>query len=110
MKVEEKGHTIVIKDTQGDIASFLEKVTSEYNSYKGHNLILDLSQDNSIDLDKILSFLSLSNKHRKAKKSLVLIAKDLDFNDVPDEMIVVPTLLEAHDIIEMEEIERDLGF
>lgn len=110
MKVEEKGHTIVIKDTQGDIASFLEKVTSEYNSYKGHNLILDLSQDKSIDLDKILSFLSLSNKHRKAKKSLVLIAKDLDFNDVPDEMIVVPTLLEAHDIIEMEEIERDLGF
>lgn len=110
MKVEEKGHTIVIKDTQGDIASFLEKVTSEYNSYKEHNLILDLSQDKSIDLDKILSFLSLSNKHRKAKKSLVLIAKDLDFNDVPDEMIVVPTLLEAHDIIEMEEIERDLGF
>lgn len=110
MKVEEKGHTIVIKDTQGDIASFLEKVTSEYNSYKGHNLILDLSQDKNIDLDKILSFLSLSNKHRKAKKSLVLIAKDLDFNDVPDEMIVVPTLLEAHDIIEMEEIERDLGF
>lgn len=110
MKVEEKGHTIVIKDTQGDIASFLEKVTSEYNSYKEHNLILDLSQDKNIDLDKILSFLSLSNKHRKAKKSLVLIAKDLDFNDVPDEMIVVPTLLEAHDIIEMEEIERDLGF
>jgi hypothetical protein len=29
---------------------------------------------------------------------------------VPDEMVVVPTVLEAHDIIEMEEIERDLGF
>jgi hypothetical protein len=25
-------------------------------------------------------------------------------------MLVVPTLLEAHDMIEMEEIERDLGF
>lgn len=110
MKVEEKGHTITLKDTQGDIASFLQKVTAEYNSYKGHNLILDLSQDGNIDLDMILSFLSLSNKHRKAKKSFVLVAKDLDFNDVPDEMVVVPTLLEAHDIIEMEEIERDLGF
>lgn len=110
MKVEEKGHTIIIKDTQGDITSFLDKITTEYNNYKGHNLVLDLSQDKGIDLEQILSFLSLSNKHRKAKKSFVLVAKDLDFNDVPDEMIVVPTLLEAHDIIEMEEIERDLGF
>lgn len=110
MKVEEKGHTVIIKDTQGDIASFLEKVTSEYNSYKEHNIILDLSQDTAIDLPRILTFLSLSNKHRKSKKSFVLVASDLDFNDVPDEMVVVPTLLEAHDIIEMEEIERDLGF
>lgn len=110
MKVEEKGHTITIKDTQGDVVSFLEKVTTEYNSFKEHNLILDLSQDTTVDLSSILAFLPLSKKHKKAKKSFVLIATDLDFNDVPDEMIVVPTLLEAHDIIEMEEIERDLGF
>jgi len=29
---------------------------------------------------------------------------------MPDEIIVVPTMQEAYDIIEMEEIERDLGF
>ena len=29
---------------------------------------------------------------------------------MPDEICVVPTLQEAHDIIEMEDIERDLGF
>jgi hypothetical protein len=28
----------------------------------------------------------------------------------PDTLTVVPSILEAHDIIEMEEIERDLGF
>ncbi|ALM47569.1 ribonuclease Z [Flavobacterium psychrophilum] len=110
MKVEEKGHTVVLKDTQGDYNTFLEKVTSEYNTYKERNIILDVSQDKNIGLQDILSFLSLSNKHRKAKKSFVLVASDIDFNEVPDEMVVVPTLLEAHDIIEMEEIERDLGF
>lgn len=110
MKVEEKGHTIIIKDTQGDVNAFLNKVTAEYGSYKERNIILDLSQDKNIALKVILTFLSLSNKHRKAKKSFVLVASDIDFNDVPDEMIVVPTLLEANDIIEMEEIERDLGF
>jgi hypothetical protein len=29
---------------------------------------------------------------------------------IPDTLTVVPSLLEAKDIIEMEEIERDLGF
>lgn len=110
MKVDQKGHTTIIKDTQGSVDSFLEKVTNEYGSFKKHNLILDLSADKNIDLEQVLSFLALSNTHRKAKKSFVLVVNDFDFNEVPDEMIVVPTLLEAHDIIEMEEIERDLGF
>lgn len=110
MKVDQKGHTTVIKDTQGNVGSFLEKVTNEYGTFKNHNLVLDISSDKDVSLDQILSFLSLSNKHRKAKKSFVIVVNDFDFNEVPDEMIVVPTLLEAHDIIEMEEIERDLGF
>ncbi len=110
MKVEEKGHTFIIKDTEGDVTTFLNKVTTEYNSFKERNIILDLSQDKGVTLQALLSFLSLSNKHRKAKKSFVLVAADIDFNDAPDEMVVVPTLLEAQDIIEMEEIERDLGF
>ncbi len=29
---------------------------------------------------------------------------------MPDEIVVVPTMQEAYDIIEMEDIERDLGF
>ncbi|MEG1239581.1 MAG: ribonuclease Z, partial [Flavobacterium sp.] len=32
------------------------------------------------------------------------------FDEVSEEIIVVPTLQEGFDIIEMEEIERDLGF
>ena len=110
MKVEEKGHTITIKDTQGSSTAFLEKVTTEYNSFKGKNLILDLSQDGELSLNGMLAFLPLSNKHRKAKKSFVLVAPGFDYDDAPEEMIIVPTTLEAHDIIEMEEIERDLGF
>ncbi|WP_330441596.1 ribonuclease Z [Flavobacterium sp. C4GT6] len=109
MKVDEKGHTVTIKDTQGDINSFREKIEGEYNSFKNLNIILDVTQD-TLGLNDVLSFLLLSNKHRKAKKSFVMVVSDFDFNEVPDEMIVVPTVLEAHDIIEMEEIERDLGF
>ena len=110
MKVQEKGHTVTIKDTQGSIKAFADKVTTGYNTFKDKNIILDISGDEGVGLENVLLFLQLSNKHRKAKKSFVLVASGLDFNEMPDEMIVVPTLLEAHDIIEMEEIERDLGF
>jgi len=33
----------------------------------------------------------------------------LSYDEVPEEISVVPTLQEAKDLIEMEEIERDLG-
>ena len=40
MKVEEKGHTIIIKDTEGNIQTFLGKVTDQHNSYKNHIFVL----------------------------------------------------------------------
>lgn len=110
MKVEEKGHTVIVKDTKGNISAFTELITKEYASFRERNIILDVSLDKNIVLQDILGFLTLSNKHRKAKRSFVIVVNDFDFNEVPDEMVVVPTILEARDIIEMEEIERDLGF
>lgn len=110
MKVEHKGHTTILKDTQGDTASFLMKVTHEHNSFKNSNLILDLSHDQNLTLETVKSFSDFIKLHQKQKKSVVLVANNVNFNAVPKSIILVPTVLEAHDIIEMEEIERDLGF
>ena len=110
MKVEVKGHTTIIKDTQGVGSAFLEKVTNQHESFKNQNLILDLTHDKTITIASIKAFSELSKIHKKGKKSLVIVAENIDFNAVPKSLIVVPSVLEAHDIIEMEEIERDLGF
>jgi hypothetical protein len=48
--------------------------------------------------------------HSKGKKSFVIVAENIDFNALPKSLVVVPSILEAHDIIDMDEIERDLGF
>ena len=109
MKVDQKGHTVTIKDTQGDVNAFLEKVTQQIKTFEKHNIIIDLSADAISEKDLKL-FLPLSKVQKKAKKSFVIVASDLDFNAISDKLAVVPSLLEAHDIIEMEEIERDLGF
>ncbi len=110
MKVDQKGHTTILKNTQGDCTAFLEKVTAQHNSYKSQNLILDMSMDKEVKLKQIKLFSELSKAHKKGKKSFVMVVQDINFNEVPAKLTVVPTLLEAHDIIEMEEIERDLGF
>jgi glutamate formiminotransferase len=110
MKVDTKGHTTIIKDTQGDILAFLDKITQQHASYKDQNLILDVSHDKSVDISSIKLFTDLSKLHKKGKKSFVMVAENIDFNAVPKALVVVPSVLEAHDIIEMEEIERDLGF
>ncbi|KRB58188.1 hypothetical protein [Flavobacterium sp. Root186] len=110
MKVDQKGHTVTIKDTQGDFNGFVEKVTQQFKTFEKQNIIIDLSSDSELTENDLKVFLPLVKLHKKAKKSFVIVASDLDFNAVSDKLVVVPSLLEAHDIIEMEEIERDLGF
>jgi len=110
MKVDQKGHTVTIKDTQGDLNGFVEKVTQQFKTFEKQNIIIDLSADNNLSESDLKLFLPLSKQQKKAKKSFVIVVADLDFNSISDKLVVVPSLLEAHDIIEMEEIERDLGF
>ena len=110
MKVDQKGHTTIIKDTQGDIQNFLNKLTHEKGSLKKQNLILDVTHDKNVALSDIKLFSELVKAHSSNKKSIVIVASDIDFNAVPTQITVVPSIQEAHDIIEMEEIERDLGF
>ena len=55
---------------------------------------------------KHLRLLSLlSEKH-----SFVIVSENIDIDKIHEDLIVVPTQQEAFDIIEMEEMERDLGF
>ena len=52
----------------------------------------------------------MSKKHKLAKKSFVIVTDKISYDVAPEELSITPTIQEAHDIIEMEEIERDLDF
>jgi|SRR5690606_7544428 len=111
MKVKNQGGTTIIKDTQGDIKALSLKIEEQYGSFSGVNLIVDVSTSKDLSNSDVSFFSKLASKHTKSKKSFVLVVTpEFDFNEVTDDVMVVPTLQEAHDIIEMEEIERDLGF
>ncbi|HBK83049.1 MAG TPA: ribonuclease Z [Flavobacterium sp.] len=110
MKVDQKGHTSIIKDTLGNFSSFVEKIHNNYNTFKNQNLIIIVSKKSNITPADLKKIKDLATQHKKVKKSLVFVIEDIDYNTISKSLTVVPTILEAHDIIEMEEIERDLGF
>lgn len=111
MKIENHPNYVVLEDEKDDIIDFASFIESQVPSiYKGKNVVLNLLKYTSLELPQLLQFLKTSNLHRKTKQSFVVVNDAIDIDEVPFEMIVVPTLQEAGDIIEMEEIERDLGF
>lgn len=109
MKVDTKGNTTVIKDTKHDLNEFVANVTQEYKMFESKNLIVDLSGHGHVPPAELTAFLPIAKSHKKAKKSFVIVADTL-YDKASDKLVVVPTVLEAHDLIEMDEIERDLGF
>ena len=85
--------------TSSELNQLIEKLlVSDFN----FNIIINLDNLNDINfLTKIYNLLDLLKKN---KKSLVVVSSDL----IDKQVNVVPTLPEAYDIIELEEIERDL--
>lgn len=91
------------------IFDFFEEFNENYPKFKNENLILDFSGNINTDLKEILLFSQRSEEHKNNNKSFVIVCKGINFNMLPNQLIAVPTLQEAEDIIEIEDIERDLG-
>lgn len=110
MIFDEQESIIVITGTSVSAATLVNNVVDAYNTIADKNLIINLASQDKITANELLLFLEISNRHRKKKKSFVMVTNKVNYNKIPDALIVVPTLREAYDIIAMEEIERDLGF
>lgn len=88
---------------------FFDAFVKNYANLKSINLIVDISKIINIDLNKILLFSQISETHKNNNKSFVIVCNGIEFDKIPDEIVAVPTFNEAEDIIQIEDIERDLG-
>lgn len=110
MKISVQDNYTILRDDRTNVmafANYLERIVPD--RFEEHNLIIDLLKYEKLGLPQLLEFLKLSNYQRSTKHSFVIVNSAIEIDDIPFEMTVVPTLLEAGDIVEMEEIERDLG-
>ncbi len=89
---------------------FLTEIEKVYPKISNEHIILILLDLAELKPEDMLLFLPISVKHRALKKSFVIVANGVDLEEIPDELVVVPTIQEAYDMIEMESMERDLGF
>lgn len=110
MKVIEKEGYKILRDEKEDVKDFVGFLKSKHENFKNDNVIIDILKYGELQLQELLSFLDLSNEHRKGKRSFVIVNDAINIDTVPQELVVVPTLREAEDVIQMEKIERDLGF
>lgn len=108
MIFEREGNSTIVYQENISLLNFSENLKSAYEKLKNDHIIVNLFSFSKLSTDEILEFLELSNMHRKAKKSFVLVTDKVSYDEVPDEISLVPTIREAIDLIEMEDIERDL--
>lgn len=110
MILDQDGNISIITQEKATIVELVKKIQGIYSKLKNNNIIVNLTSLKKLSLQDIIEFLELSNRHRGSKQSFVIVSDGIDIDETPDEIIVVPTMQEAYDIIEMEEMERDLGF
>lgn len=109
MIFDKKGTTTTVFQENIELYIFLENLNKAYPKIKKDQLIINLFSFSKLSAGDVLEFLQLSNTHREANKSFVLVTDKVSYDEVPEGICVVPTIQEARDIIEIEEIERDLG-
>ncbi|WP_299124785.1 ribonuclease Z [uncultured Winogradskyella sp.] len=109
MIIDRDGNITIITQEKASVKTLVNNIEQDYDKYKNYHLIVNLSSIDKITLQDVIEFLRLSNNHRGDKKSFVIVSDKVNLDEMPDEIVVVPTMQEAYDIIEMEDIERDLG-
>lgn len=109
MIFDQIGNTAIITQEKVSVIELVKKLQTLYPKYKNNNIIVALTSLDPLTESEIAEFLQFSNTHKAAEHSFIIVSNKVDLDSVPDELVVVPSLLEAHDMIEMEDMERDLG-
>lgn len=116
IKSEDKGDYTILSpigaaEKPGDqiLTDFFSELKEKLSIFSSSNLILNFSEVVNTDVTKILLFSPLSGKQKERDRSFVIVSQGINADEIPEELLVVPTVQEAIDIIDIENIERDLG-
>lgn len=102
---------VILTILKENISEFIENFRINFLEYSEKNIIVNLLEISDLDKKTLKQFADISKIHSKEnKKSLVIVNEQVTYDIVPSGLNFTPTLQEAYDLIEMEEMQRDLGF
>ena len=110
MKLTAVHHTVVIEITSADRGPLIDLLMAQKKLWHALNVVLDLHQSFLVAGQLMFELGPLIEEHKQRDHSFVIVDQVARMPDYPENISVAPTLEEAHDLIEMEEIERALGF
>tara|TARA_B100000809_G_C15011238_1_gene485027 strand:- start:528 stop:860 length:333 start_codon:yes stop_codon:yes gene_type:complete len=110
MLIEKKENYTFIHTDENSFSEFYTCFTKKEEGFKKENLILQISTDIVTTKEDFLLFLSTAEQKKENGTSFALVCASANIDDYPETFNIVPTLLEAKDILEMEAMERELGF
>lgn len=97
--------TVIVRSAQLTIAELHAFVLS--GSHAAQHLIYVLDSER-LDPEQSALLLQVAQVMNNQKLSFVLVSSALTYEDVFEGVALCPTLEEAHDLIELEAIQRDL--
>lgn len=113
---KEKMHVITLKDQvlAANMTESLKNLLLPYLDKPVKNVVINLAKVNAIELSFAVEMITLQMSFYEHNASMVFcnvskeIQKELDTHDLLDAANITPTESEAWDIVQMEEIEREL--
>jgi len=109
MVIKKNDSATIIEYDEKSFEDFFSMFSKKYSNFAEINLIIDFSHFLGVKKENILLFLHYSKAHKNNGMSFVLVAQGINIDDMPEEITIAPTVLEANDIIEMEIIEKEIG-
>jgi hypothetical protein len=93
----------------GKLKGFLDNLFRK--TPRDHYIVKIVAKEipNDVFFDLLEKYQSKIEWYRR-EKSLIFVLEDYDPDEIPEWLVVAPSELEASDIIDFEEIERDLNY
>ncbi|TCI85264.1 hypothetical protein [Tenacibaculum sp. M341] len=110
MKHEQKNDYVLFSLEEGGFPAFGTYFEDHHHKFAKNNIFIYLSSKLDISFDEISLFLKYSDLHQDNGTTFVVVYPNIDVDRFPEQFNIVPTLQEAEDVLEMENIQRDLGF
>jgi hypothetical protein len=110
MQIKEANNYTLISSDEDSFKEFQKSVFKKINDFDKNHLIIQISEELSIDKKDFLLFLKIAEQKKENGTSFVVLNASVNADDFAESLNIVPTLQEAEDILEMETIERELGF